>query len=49
MQRRKNILTDRNEETDTKIKRERERERERETKEADELLRLKAIVKFDRD
>ena len=26
-----------------------ERERERETKEADELLRLKAIVKFDRD
>ena len=45
MQRRKNILTDRNEETDTKIK----RERERETKEADELLRLKAIVKFDRD
>ena len=30
MQRRKNILTDRNEETDTKIKRERERERERE-------------------
>ena len=47
MQRRKNILTDRNEETDTKIKR--ERERERETKEADELLRLKAIVKFDRD
>ena len=29
MQRRKNILTDRNEETDTKIKRERERERQK--------------------